>query len=52
VRPCAHADISFIRQIYEVLVKIHKTVLQILWYGGSVTDDNSDDSDRSTAMLY
>jgi hypothetical protein len=49
--PYAYSDISFIRQIYEVLVKIHKTLLQILWYGGSVTDDNSVDSDRNTAML-
>jgi hypothetical protein len=40
------------RQIYEVLVKIYKTALQILWYGGSVADDNSDDSDKNTAMLY
>jgi hypothetical protein len=41
-----------IRQIYKVLVKIDKISLQLLWYGGSVADDNSDDSDKNTAMLY
>lgn len=46
MRLYTRADISFIRQIYEVLVKIHKAVLQILWYGGSVTDDNSEDNDK------